>query len=652
MPCSSRDSFDTLRDGAAPVGEIMRLRCAEAFERRERLRKSRDQRMRRRARCRCSPARGSVDAATKSRRSRAFELVAETRKIVRESSAPGCGRVPRSIASSSISMARLHARRRAAEPAQRMLEQGQQRRRLQTVRAPPRRPAAQRSRPMCPSADRRRNRRRRDSSGRARPSPGAPARGRASPAPRSCSVPASRMATAMRAPPSSGLAASITASLSMPPRSSRRPRARPAGRAIVRSPPPAASLRTPAPRARAAQGRQEFHVARAMPKRVSRACMRELRMDRRGGVMNPPLVSCRRRSIARSRRRGRYRDPAAPPRLAAEWRWHAAVLRSMASSRWSRPRSPGLHDGVSRAASASISRSRRATGSIPPFSEDIRPASRAIFKKLERELPVAVERLGHEPVERAPVDAARRHVVHQPREIVGKRQRRGRAADNQRRLRRLTGFQLLRPCIDKLRERQAARKPSSAGGISSGGEPRGSPAQKPVRPRRCRRARRCAAGSRRRYPVHRERYRAPCGRRGGSAGRAWPRQVVRARARLESLDQSAVDQRGDDGTQKRRGCGDVADAHEMPDSGSGYHGMGGRGCGDRLKGRRQMTPLARTALSASWTASGVPTCIQRPSSRSPNSRSCSPAWSNIVVSENSPVGAPANSVGDMMAAPA
>ncbi len=62
--------------------------------------------------------------------------------------------------------------------------------------------------------------------------------------------------------------------------------------------------------------------------------------------------------------------------------------------------------------------------------------------------------------------------------------------------------------------------------------------------------------------------------------------------------------------------------------------------------------LARKASSAAWTASGVPTCIQTPSSRRPNSRSCSLARSNIFVSENSPDGASANKEGDMIAAPA
>ena len=38
------------------------------------------------------------------------------------------------------------------------------------------------------------------------------------------------------------------------------------------------------------------------------------------------------------------------------------------------------------------------------------------LEKIERELPIAVERVGHEAVERGPVDAARRHVVHQPRD--------------------------------------------------------------------------------------------------------------------------------------------------------------------------------------------------------------------------------------------
>ena len=62
--------------------------------------------------------------------------------------------------------------------------------------------------------------------------------------------------------------------------------------------------------------------------------------------------------------------------------------------------------------------------------------------------------------------------------------------------------------------------------------------------------------------------------------------------------------------------------------------------------------LSRIASSAACTASGVPTCIQTPSSLSPNSRSCSLARSNILVSENSPAGASAKIAGEMIAAPA
>src|ERR1700676_5765748 len=72
--------------------------------------------------------------------------------------------------------------------------------------------------------------------------------------------------------------------------------------------------------------------------------------------------------------------------------------------------------------------------------------------------------------------------------------------------------------------------------------------------------------------------------------------------------------------------------------------------GQHLGGRCQAT-LARKASSAAPTASGVPTCIQTPSSRKPNSRSCSLARSNIFVREKSPFGASANSDGDMIEEP-
>jgi hypothetical protein len=68
--------------------------------------------------------------------------------------------------------------------------------------------------------------------------------------------------------------------------------------------------------------------------------------------------------------------------------------------------------------------------------------------------------------------------------------------------------------------------------------------------------------------------------------------------------------------------------------------------------RRPYATLSKNASSAALTASGVPTCIQTPSSLRPNSRSCSLARSNILVSENSPAGAWAKIDGEMIAAPA
>jgi hypothetical protein len=73
----------------------------------------------------------------------------------------------------------------------------------------------------------------------------------------------------------------------------------------------------------------------------------------------------------------------------------------------------------------------------------------------------------------------------------------------------------------------------------------------------------------------------------------------------------------------------------------------------RFASRRQTyATLSRNASSAAAMASGVPTCIQTPSRRRPNRRSCSFARSNIWVSENAPFGASAKIAGEMMAAPA
>ena len=72
-------------------------------------------------------------------------------------------------------------------------------------------------------------------------------------------------------------------------------------------------------------------------------------------------------------------------------------------------------------------------------------------QEFQRVLPVFVELVRHQFVERFPRDAARDHVVHQPRQVTGQRQRRCRAADDERRRNRT-----FRPRRDQVRQRQAA----------------------------------------------------------------------------------------------------------------------------------------------------------------------------------------------------
>ncbi len=88
--------------------------------------------------------------------------------------------------------------------------------------------------------------------------------------------------------------------------------------------------------------------------------------------------------------------------------------------------------------------------------EDSRPDIAGDGQELQRQLPVFVERIRHQAVERAPVDLARHHVIHQPRQIVGQRQRRIRSAGHQRRLRRIGGPDLPCPRRDQLRQQQPA----------------------------------------------------------------------------------------------------------------------------------------------------------------------------------------------------
>ena len=208
------------RDGAAPSSaKSCGLRCARGFPAAPapaasraisaRAWSSSSSLSRARGSARCSEEvspRFSLPSSSRNRRNRAASP-----------SLAGGGRVPRSSASSSVSIARCQAPGARAEPQQRMLQQRQQRRRLQARWSRLPRRAVRKCRPACPSARRRRNRRMRDSSGPAPPSPAAPARGPASPAPRICPrCRASRIATAIASASISELAASITARSVMP----------------------------------------------------------------------------------------------------------------------------------------------------------------------------------------------------------------------------------------------------------------------------------------------------------------------------------------------------------------------------------------------------------------------------------------------------
>ncbi len=95
-----------------------------------------------------------------------------------------------------------------------------------------------------------------------------------------------------------------------------------------------------------------------------------------------------------------------------------------------------------------------------PLGENFRPVLARDLQELERELPVAVERFGHEPVEPVPRHAARGHVVHQPREIVGERERRGGVVGDERRLAARIGRNLRGPSEHEPRQQQAPFEPA------------------------------------------------------------------------------------------------------------------------------------------------------------------------------------------------
>src|SRR6266508_3984883 len=94
------------------------------------------------------------------------------------------------------------------------------------------------------------------------------------------------------------------------------------------------------------------------------------------------------------------------------------------------------------------------------LGEDLRPRLARDLQEFERELPIAVERLGRQPVELLPRHAARRHIIHEPREIVGERERGGGIGGDERRLAALLRRQTLRPFEHELRQQQAPFEPA------------------------------------------------------------------------------------------------------------------------------------------------------------------------------------------------
>ena len=89
--------------------------------------------------------------------------------------------------------------------------------------------------------------------------------------------------------------------------------------------------------------------------------------------------------------------------------------------------------------------------------EDRRPGlAHDLVQEAQRELPVFVVLAGHQRVELVPRHLARGHVVHQPRQRIGERQRRGRIVGDQRCVAVAADGLRGRPFGDELREQQPA----------------------------------------------------------------------------------------------------------------------------------------------------------------------------------------------------
>ena len=394
------------------------------------------------------------------------ELAAEGRERMCE---PG-GAGPRPRAAQDRALQRRdrapYARRMAAEPEQRMLEQRQQRHRRQPaerrLRDEPREHAGRRvgERIAAGIVDRAR------SSARAPPARGAPARGRASPAPRSCPVfrPPRAARPRWRAPP---------------PRRWR-PRSRTATPARASAWAAKSGSRQPLlPGSVAAAGRSASETSRSRPCGRARAEHAHLvardadaLQQRRHGELR--MADRRRDRVARSRgpissHDGASRSVSRPGSTTAPCGSLAMVASSSAVA-GIEPVEPAAITGpsrlsASRLASAAISWSRRAAGSILPRSARIAgQVSRAIFRNRSVSCQYSSCSVRHQLVEPIPGHLPRRHVVHQAREIVGERQRGGRRIGDERRASGGAYLRRGRPCEHELREQQTPLEPAEVVG--------------------------------------------------------------------------------------------------------------------------------------------------------------------------------------------
>ena len=196
---------------------------------------------------------------------------------------------------------------------------------------------------------------------------------------------------------------------------------------------------------------------------------------------------------------------------------------------------------------------------LVPLGQDRGPRLAGDLQELERLLPVLVVFARHDVIEAAPLDLPRRHVVHQPRERVGERERGGRAVRDQR----LTGSgpQAGRcdPFQHELRQQHAPFEAAERvgnlqrfGAVRHVGE--GEFVLVDVAERH--EPRQHGRVGLQRFQELRARERA------SAAGREEQRRVgERERIGRQAADQPAVAQRADQRREKRRGCGNRENAH-------------------------------------------------------------------------------------------